>query len=151
MACSVSEELTAYFDGELAAPERAKVEAHLATCVECQGELDMVRGLSSRLQAMPVLEPSAQLRRNVMNALPEPKPGLFAWLRNLAPLGGLAVAAGVMLSLSHLSGDRTSTGGEMALAENLDVVENLPALETADLSDEDLEVVAQLDQLEAKE
>ncbi|MBS2030092.1 MAG: zf-HC2 domain-containing protein [Deltaproteobacteria bacterium] len=151
MACSVSEDLTAYFDGELAAPERARVEVHLATCAECRGELELVRGLSARMQAMPMIEPSAQLRRDVLNALPEPKPGLFAWLRNLAPLGGLAAAAGVMLSLSHVNTDRASSGGDIVLAENLEVVENLPALETADLSDEDLEVVAQLDQLEVKE
>ncbi|MCP4518015.1 MAG: hypothetical protein GY824_22640, partial [Delftia sp.] len=41
----------AYLDDELSAEERARIEAHLATCESCAQELEMLRGLQAGLAA----------------------------------------------------------------------------------------------------
>ena len=146
MACTVSEELTAYLDGELDVDARVRVEAHLPTCAACTADLALLRGLPAQLAALPGLEPSAQLRRDVLNALPERRAGWLA--RLLLPAAGLAAAAAATVAVMHKPQQHVD---ELALAQNLEVVEDLGALQTADLSDEDLEVVANLDQLERKE
>lgn len=148
MACTVSEELTAYLDGELDRDARVRVEQHLADCPDCSGELALLRTLQPRLEAIPAIEPSAQLRRNVLNALPERRSGWSLW-RYLVPAAGLAAAAAAVLVLHGKPAPEAPE--QLELAQNLELVENLGALQTADLSDEDLEVVANLDQLERKE
>jgi hypothetical protein len=44
--------LQALLDGELAAPDRAAAEAHLAACAECAGELRALSALEERLGAL---------------------------------------------------------------------------------------------------
>lgn len=45
--------LSAYADGELAAEDRAKVEAHLRECVECRAVLEQIREASRMLREYP--------------------------------------------------------------------------------------------------
>lgn len=49
----VREWLGAYLDGELSEERQAWVEDHLATCTDCQFELDALQGLASLLHAAP--------------------------------------------------------------------------------------------------
>ena len=53
----VSEWLSAYLDNQLTTAERAKVQAHLATCPVCAaelGDLQATVGLLARLHAVPL-------------------------------------------------------------------------------------------------
>jgi len=50
----VTDWLGAYYDDELNAAMRARVEAHLVSCPGCQRELDELRRLSTLLQAAPL-------------------------------------------------------------------------------------------------
>jgi len=48
--------LSAYVDGELAAGEVARLEAHLADCPECRREVDRLRSLQEVTDAMKLAE-----------------------------------------------------------------------------------------------
>ena len=153
--CPESESVTAYLDGALPADERARFEAHLPTCASCPGELALLRQLLPALSTLPAIEPSAQLRRNVLNGLPAQPQGLLErwglWLT--LPLGALTAAAlvGVVVhysqALAPIFPEPPSRSDELALAENLELLQNLDVVESADLTDEDLEAVTELDKL----
>jgi len=51
--CEYADRLNAYYDGELSAAQRAKVEAHVDTCPACAAELDRLRKLGSLLGNLP--------------------------------------------------------------------------------------------------
>lgn len=85
----VGTELSAYLDGQLSSPQRAKVEAHLAACGECRGELASLRHTVGLLRQLPPALP----RRSF--ALPaEAAPPLPRWLLLLTP-GRLRLATGM--------------------------------------------------------
>jgi anti-sigma factor RsiW len=56
-----TDRLSEYVDGELAGPERAALEAHLATCAGCRTTLDELRRVVARAQALDDLPPAADL------------------------------------------------------------------------------------------
>ncbi|MET0068945.1 MAG: zf-HC2 domain-containing protein [Candidatus Thiodiazotropha sp.] len=45
--------LDEYIDNDLILPERAVIDAHLASCVACQAEMQARRGLQQRLRELP--------------------------------------------------------------------------------------------------
>lgn len=49
----VSEELSAYIDGQLPAGERERVDAHLKACGECRAELGELQNVSRLMAALP--------------------------------------------------------------------------------------------------
>lgn len=52
MTCRAHEhELSAYLDNELPAARRARLEAHLRVCPQCQGELQELSGISRYIRA----------------------------------------------------------------------------------------------------
>ena len=55
------DQLSDYLDDELAPAERAAVEAHLASCHECSGTLEELRGVVARAAALPARPPAAEL------------------------------------------------------------------------------------------
>jgi anti-sigma factor RsiW len=58
-SCShIAEELVAYADGEHSDAERARVEAHVGSCLACRRELERVHKLSDLLAGLPSVEPS---------------------------------------------------------------------------------------------
>jgi anti-sigma factor RsiW len=54
LSCDRFAQVHAYHDGELAGPERAAVEAHLASCEACAGLLSELRSLSVLLAEVPL-------------------------------------------------------------------------------------------------
>jgi hypothetical protein len=62
----VREQLSALLDDALSTPERAALDAHLATCAECRGELEQLRGTVALLGRLgPVHAPAGFVDRVV--------------------------------------------------------------------------------------
>ena len=62
MTCERFEELlSAYLEGELAAAEKAAVDAHLAACPECAALLALMKEMTGAMAAFPEAEPSPAL------------------------------------------------------------------------------------------
>ena len=80
---SQEQELQRYFDGELGAEEKARVEKHLAQCSTCQARLGELQALTTILQSWTV--PSSLTRLTLLLSLParETNPqadlGLIGW------------------------------------------------------------------------
>jgi anti-sigma factor RsiW len=158
MSCAVQSELTAYVDGELDEPQRAKVEAHLSGCEECRAKVALIRGLAARVAELPAREPSPALRRAVLErvaaAAESPwKRFVEHWRTSWVwpSLAGAAVAVLLMILLLRPSGNAGLNvllePGAVELAANLEVVRDLDVVGVE--APEDLEVVANLNELEA--
>jgi anti-sigma factor RsiW len=150
VTCSqASELLTAFVDGELTAAEKAAVEAHLAGCAVCQAQVASLRAAIGTLAALPALEPSPAFEEAVLAALRPTRTHRPHWARRAAVLlvaGGAVAAALVVVPKLGLRGASTS---ELAMAAELDLLQNYEAVDASDAvaSAEDVEVVAALDQL----
>jgi len=117
----IDQELSAYFDGELDADARARVEARLAASAELRGQLERLRTLEHSLAELPATAPSpgfgAAVRSRIdREARPQREPlserepvseRLRAWLsrwRLGTALGGLAIATAALLLLLRAPG-----------------------------------------------
>lgn len=64
-ACARVYDLSAYLDGELAAPQQRSVEAHLARCRRCRTDLDRLRRVVERVQSLQRATPPPALAETV--------------------------------------------------------------------------------------
>lgn len=152
---SLQDDLTAYIDGELSAERTKEVEAALAADPALRAMEQKLRRSISAVEALPspVSESSAAMRRAVLNAVGEPT-WREKWLRwpVLMPVAGLAAAAAVTLVVWPGTPLEEPVPGlgldeeKLMLAQNLEVVEDLDLVGLE--SPEDLDVVADLDELE---
>ncbi|MFT3840972.1 MAG: hypothetical protein QM723_28535 [Myxococcaceae bacterium] len=150
------EDLTAYIDGELSELEKKRFEERLKNEPELAALEQLLRTTMKKVSALPMPQASQQLRRNVLNEIDRPAGAgdrLKAWFSGwrLVPAFGMAAAAAVAVVFAvrpHHS------HGEVLMAENLEVAQNIELLEDMDVvgldNPDDLEVVARLDELEVK-
>ena len=110
----ISELLAPYARGDLGAPEASEVEAHLATCDECRGELQAVRalhGAPGNLSEKPALEEieRARLHRAVLAATTgeRAEPPGPSWAARIAP----ALGAAALFALFIFGAAQLFTGG----------------------------------------
>lgn len=68
---------TPYHDGELAAPEQAELEQHLAECEGCRREWEDYRRTVGELSGLHLLRPSADFARNVEQKIRRRSRGRF--------------------------------------------------------------------------
>ena len=109
MTCERIEELlSAYLEGDLAAAEKAEVEAHLSGCAECSGLAALMREALAAAAAFPEVEPSPQLLAGLY-AIPEARRAkkrllqpLFDWLGRPALQPVYAAATGLLIVLSFV-------------------------------------------------
>jgi len=101
MGCATSAELlSAYLDDELPDPQRQEVAAHVATCPQCAGELELMQGAKRMVQSLRVEtgDPTERIWAAVtarLDAMPRRTPLLqrpIAGWRLLAVVGVVAVA-----------------------------------------------------------
>ena len=99
-----------YLTGRLDETERARVEAHLSVCVECQAEAKAEHRLAEEIADLPPAEPMfdvehgwARLRRHVELGAPRRS-------RIWAPPGWLSCCSGPGAPLSLKSAFLSSTG-----------------------------------------
>ena len=109
--CQVfDEDLSAWIDGELAAPRRAAVEAHLASCRACTARVEALRAVDRALLALPEPAVGAGLGERLARRLaPErgsPGPVRLAaprrGRRRFAPALALPLVAAAALALFFL-------------------------------------------------
>jgi anti-sigma factor RsiW len=159
MSCKVEAELTAYLDGELTPVAAKAVQAHLPGCADCRATEALLRRTLETLSALPAFEPSMGLRRSVLNGLdsvPAPLTERFRrWLRPsvLVPSAAGLLAAGAVAFYLGPFGHRglpqeLQDGAALDVAMNYDVVANYDVLGLD--NPDDVEVVAQLDELEGR-
>jgi len=94
--------ISARIDAPLKGAEQRELQAHLATCADCQLFLTRASGVARELQAMPRLAASPAVTRAVMSAVFTESNG-WDWLRkSLQALSspGMAVATGMALVLA---------------------------------------------------
>lgn len=81
----VGSDLSAYLDAELAPEEKARVDAHLATCDLCRQRLAELGATASLISSLPAARPSRSL-------VPVMTPR-WAWLRPIRALSAIASGA----------------------------------------------------------
>ena len=95
--------LEEYLAGELNADAQAAIETHLATCQDCQNELDFALELSEALQEVPKPEPPSDVFDHVAAYVQShPKPAAEGWFDSLKQvLRGLSPSPGCSWNFSR--------------------------------------------------
>jgi anti-sigma factor RsiW len=148
-------ELAAYAAGDVAADERARIERHLADCVECRDTVAEFRALLDELAATIPAPPDvawARYRAEVRARLDAHRRSAWRarWLRPVPAAAAAAVAAALVIIVyaalpsgrsSDLAGiEYDGLAGRLPLIDHYQVVDQLELLE-------DLDVIRNLDGL----
>ncbi|MFN3485686.1 MAG: anti-sigma factor family protein, partial [Planctomycetota bacterium] len=113
MGCAFDKELlTGYYDGELDAAEKARVERHIAGCSECLRDLGEIRSASQLVRKLAGPRMPQEVSERIARAIEEERRRRFRgrWRRGLT--GSLAVAAGIFLALNVAYFLRLESGGK---------------------------------------
>jgi anti-sigma factor RsiW len=115
MQCiDIRNKLNALADGELPAPEAARITRHLTQCPACRQEADWIRQMATALDALPAVQAPAALSRRTLHLFRArvEKPRLAEWWQGLnlvmrgavcgTALAGLLCGAVLGTSLSKL-------------------------------------------------
>jgi len=121
-----TDSLSAYIDGALNPVERARVDAHLATCPQCRADLNELRYVAQMTRALPLVRAPRSFTLSPEMVARTARPWQFGWL--YASLRGMTAVAAVLLvfvcSADFLSGSRLGGSGAAAPVPS---VLNLPA------------------------
>jgi anti-sigma factor RsiW len=98
---SVLELLSASFDDQASAPDRAVAERHLGACAACRGEVQAWGNVGYLLKTLPAGSPSANVDQAIARLANPPRRGLPVFPR-LAPRLAIAGAAIVAVILGGL-------------------------------------------------
>jgi anti-sigma factor RsiW len=93
-----AEELVAYLDGEQPEAERARIEAHIGTCLSCRREIERLRRLHVLLGELRPIEPSAGFEEALWRHLDPPAPRATRQRRAIV-WAAPALAAAAVLAL----------------------------------------------------
>lgn len=135
-------EISAYLDRELPAEAAATLETHLPGCEDCGAALAALRGIDLRLAELPRIEPAAQFEARFWARLARGRSAApeRSWRARFPELA--LVAAGVAALLWLM------TPGDPSLPErDWEIVAEADRFEL--LMDEDLDVLWELEELEA--
>jgi hypothetical protein len=105
VACAWQADVAAYAQGELDPERLRRFEAHCAACAVCRADLDNIRDLTRRLQALPRLHAARDLSASVIAAIPAQEWGrrpvgrLRWWKIGIAAAAALLIAAGLPFAL----------------------------------------------------
>ncbi len=152
-------EIIPYLRGELTAPDRERIDAHLKICADCRRLAETNRRLLENLERSVPAAPEihwgryrAELRDKVEQRTGRARGAWRGWLRP-APLALSAALAGVLLLLSvqgafHHKTVKTDLIAfeEQVLGRRLDLLRRYEVVERLDLL-EDFDVIQHLDGL----
>jgi len=138
MSCTRMEtRLFGYIDGRLKEKEQREMEKHLAACPTCMVRVNEFRSVSSLLDELPQIEPSAafDVRVRARIAAEPVKQDWWSWL-GAAPR--VLVAASMLLLATVWVGHRPSENANMANSNGGDEAQimqdqDLPVLENYDV------------------
>jgi anti-sigma factor RsiW len=137
MSCEWSSQIHLYHDGELPVEQRAAVEAHLQSCVDCHALLTELRGLSGLFarSSMTGIEPAAMQRlRDRRYILPDTGVLRIAgWLT--------AAAAAVLLAALPML-HREDRANDTALVASADVLDTVAVTPPTDVENSHNDLVA---------
>jgi predicted anti-sigma-YlaC factor YlaD len=98
--CPDREILSAYFDGEIAAPWGREIAAHVATCKLCRAQLsgmEETRRLLADEEVQAWRAPMERVRRRILAHVPLGRPPFSPWRRQVSLPLPVAVLAAVLL------------------------------------------------------
>jgi anti-sigma factor RsiW len=139
MSCTRMEtRLLGYIDGRLKESEQQEMEKHLAACPACTVRVNEFRSVSSLLDELPQIEPSAafDVRVRARIAAEPVKQNWWSWV-GAAPR--VLVAASMLLLATVWVGQRPADNANMASSNSGD--------ETQIMQDQDLPVLENYDVL----
>lgn len=138
MSCHESRQVQRYYDGELAAAERASVEAHVRECADCRELLADLRGLSSVLVMAEMRKPSVEAARRMERSW------RYARDRGVIRLAGWLTAAAAAVLMAVLVGGPGGRGSPSASPSALwETAAITPPAELEEDSSSDLLAMAQ--------
>src|SRR5580704_11482423 len=132
MSCKRMEnKILAYVDGRLKESERLEVEKHLSACGACQLRVNEFRAVTSLLDEVPQIEPSAafDVRVRARVAAEPVKQGWWAWF---TPSPRVAFAASLLLLATVWVGSRPADH-PLTAADEAQINQDLPVLENFDV------------------
>lgn len=154
----LEENLSAYLAGALTEAESRAAESHLKECAQCQKELDALRQLDVMLSQAGSLEPSSGFLRGVMNRLDDDRKVIaFRSRRVVAWVALAAVVAFFVFVIGYRQMHPSSTMAHhpnrpkqqrVAPQQTAPDVSTVEPQQTAQLSAEDAELIANLDMVE---
>jgi len=137
MSCTRMENrIMAYVDGRLKESERLEMEKHVATCGACQLRVNEFRAVSSLLDEVPEIQPSAafDVRVRARVAAEPVKQGWFAWF---TPSPRVAFAATLLLLatvwVGYESTPRSPFDGENQKDVDAQMLQEIPVLDDQDV------------------
>jgi anti-sigma factor RsiW len=135
MSCTRMEnKILAYVDGRLKESERLDVEKHLATCGACQLRVHEFRAVTSLLEEVPQIEPSAafDVRVRARVAAEPVKQGWWAWF---TPSPRVAFAASLLLLATVWVGyeSKTATPFDNPKEWDAQMMQEMPVLDDQDV------------------
>ncbi|HEY6386609.1 MAG TPA: zf-HC2 domain-containing protein [Candidatus Acidoferrum sp.] len=132
MSCTRMEnKILAYVDGRLKESEWLEMEKHLSTCGACQLRVNEFRAVTSLLDEVPQIEPSAafDVRVRARVAAEPVKQGWWVWF---TPSPRVAFAASLLLLATVWIGSRP-TDRTLTAADEAQINQDLPVLENFDV------------------
>jgi hypothetical protein len=138
----IQPELSAYLDGELTPPQRELVEAHLASCPQCQQALAELKALTAGTAALPKLEPAAEFLAEVRRKISRgDDPEALTWFDYLfrpyllkIPMEAAALIAIALLVIQFRQPppDETAASDQVAQEENSATEQSPPVVAKAE-------------------
>jgi len=123
-----------YVDGRLNESERLQMEKHLATCAPCQLRVNEFRAVTSLLDELPVIQPSAAFDSRV-HARVAAEPAKQSWWAWFAPSPRVAFAASMLLLATLWIGYKTQPVLPWVDQKEADMqmLQDMPVLEDHDV------------------
>jgi len=94
--CLYSNQISAYYDGELNTGQVSSLEAHLAVCPVCQAELNQTQRISALIASAHKPAMSQRVRQNLYALAPEVGQGVYLRMAEWTT----ALAASVLIAAS---------------------------------------------------
>jgi len=135
MSCARMEsKILGYVDGRLNESERLQMEKHLATCAPCQLRVNEFRAVTSLLDELPVIQPSAAFDSRV-HARVAAEPAKQSWWAWFAPSPRVAFAASMLLLATLWIGYKTQPVLPWVDQKEADMqmLQDMPVLEDHDV------------------
>lgn len=135
MSCERMEnKILAFVDGRLKENERLEIEKHLSACGTCQLRVNEFRAVSSLLEEVPQIEPSAEfdVRVRARVAAEPVKQGWWAWFM---PSPRVAFAASLLLLATMWVGyeSKTQLPFENPKEADAQMMQEMPVLDDQDV------------------